>query len=102
MKIDLSAKILDLDGSTIRTGARGEKDFTLGSAVCTALLTPDPKESDISAEEKLRRFNLATKLYDGGVQDLSVEDISLLKLLIGRAYPALTVGRCFALLDPVG
>lgn len=95
MKIDLSTTILDLDKKPIKDG---EKDFTLATACCNALLTPEQGET--SGEEKVKRFRLAEKVYDGGEQELSVDDVALLKKLIGKIYPPLVVGRAFEILDP--
>lgn len=97
MKIDLSAPIKDLANDFIKDG---DKDLVLSAICCSALLTPDPKEGEVSPEEKIKRFRLATKIYDGGLQDLSAEDVAMLKKLIGRAFPPLVVGRAFDILDP--
>lgn len=97
MKIDLSTVICDLDGKPIK--AADAKDFTVGMCACNALLTPDAKD-ETSGEDKVKRFRLAERVYEGGEQDLSVEDIALLKQLIGKIYPPLTVGRAFEVLDP--
>ncbi len=95
MRIDLSTIITDLAGEAVKDG---EKDLTLSTVCISALLTPEQGEQP--ATEKVSRFHLAEKVYDSGEQDLSVDDVALLKKLIGKLYPPLVVGRAFAVLDP--
>jgi hypothetical protein len=97
MRVNLSAVIRDLKGEVIKDG---KNDLTLSTVCCGALLTPLPDETNLSADEKVRRFKLAVKLCDGGQQDLSSEEITMLKQLVGKVYPPLTVGRAFEILDP--
>jgi hypothetical protein len=97
MRVDLSAVIRGLKGEAIRDG---KDDLVLGTVCCGALLTPFPDENGISIDEKVRRFKLSVRICNGGTQDLSSEDVTLLKQLVGKAYPPLTVGRVFEILDP--
>lgn len=96
MQIDFSTPILDLKGNTIKDG---ENDFLLSTVACNALLQPYQDEQNLNATEKLRRYKIATKVSDGGVQDLSVEDVAELKKLIGKGFPPLVVGRSFDILE---
>ncbi len=100
MKIDLDQKIKLLETATIRN-ERGASiairdyyddgsgaDMTLAQVCARGLVNaPPPKGKELSAEDKLKRFKLATALIDGGTQDISVDDLKLLKDCINAAYP---------------
>lgn len=99
MKVNFDIVIRDLKGIAIKDG---DIDFRLSDVACTALLAPYPDEKDLDGKTKIRRFKLAEKIAgaNGAGVDLSVEDIADLKLLIGKAYAALIVGRAYQILDP--
>jgi len=89
----------------LRNGLKKGKPFTLKAVATNVLLmtetdgTGRPKE--LKGEEKVERYVLAMKIYNSdGLVDLKVEEISLLKKLIGRAYGPLTVGQAWEVLDP--
>jgi len=95
MRIDFDAPLLDLKGEPlIENGV----EVTLGAIASNALLATYRDEQDLTGEEKVKRFRLA--VIARGAQDLSVEQIVLLKKLIAKAYSPLIVGRVFELLDP--
>ena len=118
MMIDFNYKFVDLDGKNIPSGPpEMERDddgkmvekkfppFTLRKACIDVLVMQErgdggrPKE--ISAEEKVKRYMLAQKIYKStGLVDLQAEEIALLKKLIGRIYPPITVGQSYEILDP--
>lgn len=97
MKVDFSAKLLDLEKKEIK---EGDKVMTLSSVSCTALLATYPDEQNLEATTKVKRFRLAEKAINGGVQELAVEDVVELKKLIGKAYSPLVVGRVYDIIDP--
>lgn len=99
MKIDFDTKITGLRGETLKDG---EQDFTLASAACTALLSVFDDERDLDAKTKISRYKLAMKIVEanGAGVDLSVEEVSDVKKLIGKAFAPLIVGRAFEILDP--
>lgn len=103
MQVDFSAPILDLRGQELRCGGSREtlitalvsaaaqldegsraiiqkaiddaagKPLTLGDAVADALVSPLPNEAP-ELGERVRRMKLATRLIDGGEQDIDGED----------------------------
>ncbi len=72
-------------------------ELTLKTTLIAALLfqdTPPP-----SAEEKYKRFKLALKLEQGSDVELSVEEIAKIKDLVGKSYPAASMGAIWDLLE---
>lgn len=96
MKVDLDAKITDLEG---RPTKDGEKDMTLSSVICSAMLVTVPGDQELSSDEKVRMFKLAQSAIKAGQQELSVEDVAFLKKRIGKLFGPLVVGRAFDLLE---
>ena len=97
MKIDFSAVIKDLDGDPVKDG---EKDATLGRVACSALLASYADEQGLRAEDKVKRFRLAEVAAKGGEQEMKVEDVALLKSLIGKAFAPLIVARAHDIIEP--
>ena len=97
MKIDFSAVIKDLDGDPVKDG---EKDATLGRVACTALLASYADEQNLAAEDKVRRFRLAEIAAKGGEREVKVEDVALIKTLIGKAFAPLVVARAYDIIEP--
>src|SRR6516164_2901594 len=97
MKIDFSAVIKDLDGDAVKDG---EKDATLGRVACTALLVSYADEQNLAAEDKVKRFRLAEIAANGGAQEMKVEDVALIKKLIGKAFAPLVVARAYDIIEP--
>ena len=97
MKIDFSAVIKDLDGDAVKDG---EKDATLGRVACAALLASYSEEQNLPAEDKVRRFRLAEIAAKGGEQDVKVEEVALIKTLIGKAFAPLVVARAYDIIEP--
>lgn len=118
MKIDFNYKFKTLDGEVIperpdekivdKDGKKTIKKhppFTLKKVCENVLLAPDTDETgeakEMSGEEKAKRYGLAKRIYTGtGLVDLRVEEIALLKELIGKIYPTLTSGQAWEILDP--
>lgn len=108
-RIDFSSTFKNVDGSVrnyaiaaCETCGRPEElePVTLGRICVDVLLAP----VELSGKEKVARFRLAEQIVDSmeiieGF-DASVETITLLKDLIGDAYPPIDVGNAWRLLDP--
>jgi len=101
MKINVATKLLDMDGKEIPASAEPDAEpVTLCKIAVEALMGIYKDEPDLSGEEKVKRFKLAMKLRDGDEPDLEVEELALIKKLIGKAFPSpLVVARCFDILD---
>jgi len=74
--------------------------FTLKTACFNVLGATIKGEENLSGKDKMKRFELAMKIKDSGEINLTSEEITLLKELIGKMYGTLIVGRCYEILDP--
>lgn len=95
MKIDFSKAIIGLDGEALTNQG---KDHTLGSVAVDALMLMVDGQKP-SGKESFKRHRLATKIYDKSDVDLSIEEIALLKKLIGNVFGPAVVGPAWNLLE---
>lgn len=96
MKIDFDAVLLDLKGEIMKDG---DAPVSLKTVAVNALFAPFPDEREIDGTEKAKRFNLGLRIDVGGEVEVSAEEVSLVKKLIGKAYPVLIVGRAYQLIE---
>ncbi len=113
MLILMKEPMVDLDGVELRNPIpSGQKNvmgqdimiegdvMTLGSVSINALLLQYKGEDNLPGEEKLRRWELAVKIKNGpDPVELTVENVSLIKNLIGKSYGPLICGQAWKLLD---
>lgn len=90
--------------------------FTLKTACVNVLLNSRLEEitcpqcraqiktpEELSGEEKLKRYQLAKKIYESkNSVGIGTKDTELLKELIAKSYPELTSGQAWLVLDPPG
>lgn len=109
MKVSVTTVLLDIEGIPLRDAAvsstdgrilRPERDFTLRKACTEALQALNLTGDSTDGEERFRRYRLAMKVMSDDSPDLSAEEITLLKRLIGLAFGAVVVGRAYEILDP--
>ena len=78
----------------------GGKPFTLRDAAKQALILTYGDEQNLPAEEKVKRYDLYLKVKEAtDPAELTVEDVALVKKVIGKAYAVLTVGQAFRMLE---
>lgn len=69
-------------------------------AVCVgALLGVYADEQSLGGEEKFRRYQLAERVNAGGVQEVSAEEVALLKKLVGKNWPPAVLGPAYEALE---
>ena len=73
--------------------------LTLRSACCGAIMGVYKDETDITGQEKARRYCLARKIYEDPEPDLQAEDIALIKQLIAKRFYASVVGPAWQMLE---
>ena len=98
--INFDATIVQLGGEPF-VGVDGKASETTIATICeNALLTVFADEQNLAGEEKVKRFLLAQRIHKREVDSISVDDIHLIKKLVGKAYGALVVGQVWKELDP--
>jgi hypothetical protein len=97
MTIDFSQRLLTITGAPL-TDAGQDVPLTL-AAVSVAALLADYKNEQPTADEKVRRWKLAQKIHAADEVAIAIEDVALIKKLIGTAYAPLVVGQAFAMLE---
>ena len=95
MKVNLKTSLKAFDGADV-TDATGP---VLISTLCINALM---KEDTVAGAEKMKRFLLARRIYDAeGDLDITVEEASLIKDLVGSTFAPIVVGRVYELLEGV-
>jgi len=96
MKINFNVGLKNLKGETLKDK---EKDLTLKDASTNALL--GNYDEKIDGNEKLKRFLLATKIYESnGEIELENDDVKLVKDMIAKGYSTVVTARAWQILDP--
>ena len=97
MFIDTTTTIKSLDGKTMKgdDGNGNAIDVIAKTIMVNAVLDPVAKESGV---DKIRKYELAKKIYANDKVDLNEEDIKLIKERVGTIYAPLVVGQIFELL----
>ena len=98
MKIDFSMALKALTGDEIKDG-KGET-FTLRDAAVVALDALSDDDRKLDGKEKYRRGALASRIY--GCKEpvmLDVDDVKLVKDLIGKIYGPRIVKEAWDLLE---
>ena len=96
MKIDFGKELVDMEGNVI-PNAKGEPAVLRGVTV-DALLATFTDEERLGGEEKLKRFILAEKIHNG-CDDITVEEVGLVKKLIGKAFSVIIVSQAWQMLE---
>jgi hypothetical protein len=110
MKINVTQQLKELDGALMTTGKQvcqtcrqvvGKKEpMTVRLAATRALSAAFRDEQDLDGEKKFERFHLALKITDEDKPALTVEEIVLIKKLVGKMFGPVVIGRMWAILDP--
>lgn len=98
MKLDFAQNILTIYGEAIKS-VDGKENADLKHVCVEALMAVFPDEKDLSGAKKLQRFRLAKKISVGGEVELEVEDVSLIKELVGKAFGPNIVGPAYEMLE---
>ena len=96
MKINFNVVLKNLKGESLKDK---DKDLTLKDVSANALLGNYKEEID--GNEKLKRFLLATKIYESnGEIELENDDIKLVTDMIAKGFSTLVTARALQILDP--
>lgn len=100
--IDFTSILTDLDHKPLLDGDGKDPNniLTLGKISSRALCGQYPDEQTLPGDEKFKRGLLAMKIEKESKAVLTAEEISKIKLVIGKGYGALIVADAYPLLDP--
>ena len=102
MKIDMDYGFKTIDGKEIKA-EDASSSLNLGMVCINSLLMTLKDDrgqpENLSGKEKLKMYDLSMKMKDGGMIDLTTEEIVLIKDRVGKAYNVLIVGQAFKILE---
>lgn len=90
-----SKSIKNRDGSDAKIG---DKTATLRECAIEALLATYPDERQDGVESS-KRYDIFLKIDMDGEIEISSEEVSLIKALIGKRFPPLAVGQFYKLIE---
>jgi hypothetical protein len=99
MKVNFAHEFHDHRGNKVSNG--GEKPATLLELSIDSLMYPSADElKGMSGKEKVKRHDLAMKiLREKNETDMNVEDVAMLKKIIGDRYVPVVVAQAYAVLE---
>ncbi len=74
--------------------------LTIRTVIGNALMQQVDGDANDTGEVKVKRWQLAQKVYGPDEIELTAEDVTMAKDRIGKMYGAIVVGPAFSLLDP--
>ncbi len=97
MKVILTKKLKAIDGKVMMMDKSPNSEATLKKIIPIILLGTYAGDDKIGAEEKLRRYNIATKVNNciKSEIDLDAEDIVYIKKLAGIGCDTQTLGQLY-------
>ncbi len=96
MKIDFKQKVFNLDGDAFK--GDDDKTVPLSQFCVSSLLANYGDEQGVTGEEKFKRYELASKIKDKEA-DVTAEEISKIKLLVGKSFAPVLVGPIYLALE---
>ena len=97
MKINTDNVLKTIDGQNLKR--EDNLDVSVKDVILNSLLVSFSDEMNLSGEEKVKRYALAMKVHKNAKPDLSIDDLSLIKGLIGKMYSPLIVGQMWEILE---
>jgi len=97
MLVNVNQVLKTMDGQTMKDndGQGNAIDATVKLAIVNAVLSSVERESGI---EKVKKYELAKKIYASDEVDLNEDEIKLIKDRVGDAFSPIIVGQIFELL----
>lgn len=103
MKIDTAKLITDFDGKPLEIG-KDKKRLAVREVLKQALLETvmESDQKPLSGQAKFDNYKLAEKICLNDVVDFSVEELAMLKKLVGNMFIPVVVGAVWKILDGEG
>lgn len=102
MKVSLTEKIKTIEGKPMQdvVDEKGTKeDLVIKKVLTGALLAQYQDEQKLSGEDKIKRFDLANRIYKSDEIDLKSEEIALCKYLVAKAFGVLVTAQAWSILE---
>lgn len=98
MKINVNQNLKAMNGETLmdNDGKGNAVEAILKTAIVNALLSPVQQETGI---DKVKKYELAKRIYESDEIDLKAEEITLIKNRIGELFSPIIVGQVFEMLE---
>ena len=96
MLVNVSKTLKAISGETMKDVVDGNAiDATMKMVIVNAILSPVKDESGV---DKVKKYELAKKVYASDEVELTAEEISLIKERVGEGFAPIVVGQIFELL----
>ena len=96
MLVKVNVPLKTMDGQVMKDNVDGQAvDATVKMAIVNAVLSPVQKESGI---EKVKKYELAKKVYSSDEVDLNEDEIKTIKDAVGENFAPIIVGQVYELL----
>jgi hypothetical protein len=97
MLVNVNQTLKTMDGKTMKDndGTGNAIDATVKLVIVNALLSPVRDEKGV---DKVRKYELAKKVYASDEVDLNEDNIKLIKERVGEVFPPMIVGQIYELL----
>jgi len=96
MLVKVNQVLKTIAGDTMKDVVDGKTiDATVKLAMVNAVLSPVEKESGV---DKVKKYELAKKIYASDEVDLNEDEIKLIKERVGEAFAPIIVGQIYELL----
>lgn len=100
MLVDVTQVLKNLAGNIMKDndGQGNVIDATLKLAIVNALLTNSQQGRSENGVDKVKKYELAKKVYQNDEVDLNEDEIKLIKEKVGESFGPLVVGQIYELL----
>lgn len=95
VKVNQVLKTMDGQAMKDNDGKGNAIDATVKLAIVNAVLSPVEKESGV---DKVKKYELAKKVFNADEVDLNEDEIKLIKDSVGKGFAPIVVGQIFELL----
>ena len=102
MKLNLQTAILDFSGRPLPQtffGIRSNNPVNLGFLIVNILGTSLPGEKELSAEEKVKRYTLATKMLYAEEAEITTDEAALIKKCGNKMLSPMVFGQLDCILE---
>ena len=96
MLVNVNQVLKAINGEIMKDSIDGKAvDATVKMVIVNAILSPVKDESGV---DKVKKYELAKKIYNSDEVDLNEDEIKLIKERVGEGFAPIVVGQIFELL----